>query len=335
MKIGMICRMDNSGLGTMSWEYARHLKPHKILLIDAGRGPTFPERYEDFNIRIVTGMLDSQDISWLLDDIDIFFTIETPYNWKFVTQARAKGVKSVLYTMYEMSPPKLPAEFDYYLCPSELDKRYFPLRSTIIKPPVALDRLKYEKRTIATTFIHTASHGGVSGRKGTQLFLDAIPLVKNPNAKFKIFTWKPFTSNDPRVTIEVVNFKNYWQAWREGDVLVYPQDYNGMCLPIQEAMASGLAVISTDIFPFNTFLHKDLLFKPESMYKTRCAPSLNETDAAKITPESIAEKIDSICGKDISEYSLHGLKWSEQNSWDKLYEEYENHFLSLVQEREI
>ena len=34
--------------------------------------------------------------------------------------------------------------------------------------------------------------------------------------------------------------------------------------------------------------------------------------------------------KDISKYSEYGLEWSKKNSWEKLYEKYENTFLSLV-----
>ena len=48
MRIGIIARYDNSGLGTMCWEYARHLKPAKVLLVANGVYQTFPERFEEF-----------------------------------------------------------------------------------------------------------------------------------------------------------------------------------------------------------------------------------------------------------------------------------------------
>ena len=47
----MICRYDNSGVGTLSWEFARHLKPHKILLVENQVHKTFPERYDEFNTK--------------------------------------------------------------------------------------------------------------------------------------------------------------------------------------------------------------------------------------------------------------------------------------------
>ena len=44
---GLIARADNSGLGTLSWEFARHLKPDKVLLVSNGVFQTFPERFEN------------------------------------------------------------------------------------------------------------------------------------------------------------------------------------------------------------------------------------------------------------------------------------------------
>ena len=141
--------------------------------------------------------------------------------------------------------------------------------------------------------------------------------------KLIIYSWKNLSTQDPRVLIRKVNFRNYWQIWREGDALVYPQDYNGICLPVVEALASGMAVISTDIFPFNEYLPKDLLFKPRKMYRTRADKGLLEVDAAIISPKDIAQKIDFIANKDISEYSEYGRKWAEKNNWFSLLPKYE------------
>ncbi len=245
-RIGMICRFDNSGLGTLSWEFSRHLKPDKILLIQNGVFQTFPERYkewEDGRIKIVHpfGTVTPKQADWLLEDIDILFTCETFYDWSLVKRARPKGVKTVLYTMYEMTQEIMSLHPTHYLCPSELDMKYFP-EGTLLPPPIATDRLIWKERKIAKHFVHSGSHSGVSGRKGTQLLLDAIPLVKTQDIKFTIYSWQANfqVPDDPRIEVKVVNFKNYWQMWREGDVLIYPQDYNGICLPIVEAMSSGL-----------------------------------------------------------------------------------------------
>lgn len=326
MNLAMVCRADNSGLGTMSWEYARHLKPKKVLIIDAERGVMFPERYKDFETKTVKNKLTPDVFEWIFDDIDILLSIETFYDYSLIKEARRRNVKTALITMFEMQRDPIPLHADLYICPSKLDIEYFPDNKVFIPPPIATDRLLWKLRKKANTFIHSASHGGMSGRKGTQLFLDAIPLVKNQNVKFVIYCWQNDykVSDDPRVELKVVNFKNYWQLWREGDVLVYPQGCNGICLPIIEAMAAGLAVITTDIYPFNEYMPKELLFKPYESFKIRMAPGLMEVTDYRINPGSIAEKIDKIAGKSISRFSEYGKSWAEKNSWKVLLSKYQH-----------
>ena len=332
-RIGFLARYDNSGLGTLSWEFTRHLKFDKILLIKNGVYETFPERYEGFDTQKVDGMMSPEQRNWILTDIDILFTIETFYDWGLVAEARKRGIKTILYTMYEMTHEEMPYFPDLLLCPSKLDYDVFKdysTKVTYLPVPVATDRLIHRTRHIAKTFIHSGSHGGMSGRKGTYVFLEAIEKVKTKDIKFKIFTWSShYSSSDPRVEIINVNFKNYWQMWREGDMLVYPQDYNGICLPVIEAMSSGLGVITTDIYPFNEYLPKELLFGHDGLYKTRAAPSFIETDAAKLDPQKIADKIDEWANKDISEFSLYGKKWAKENSWDRLLPKYQEVFNNI------
>ena len=327
----MIARFDNSGLGTLSWEFARHLRPDKVLLVENGQFITFPERYKDFEVKHALYSVSQKLKDWLLTDIDILFTAETFYDWSLVKECRSRGVKSILYTMYEMTHSPMVAHPDLFLCPSRLDYDVMPEPKKYLPVPLATDRLIWQKRTKAHTFIHSASHGGMSGRKGTQLFLDAIPLVKNQDVKFKIFAWKDEYKipNDKRVEFLPIQFQNYWQLWREGDVLVYPQDYNGICLPVVEAMASGLGVITTDIYPFNEYMPRELLFGHRGKYKTRAAKGLMETEAVKISSEDIAVKIDEWANKDISKFSLYGKNYAKAHSWDVLLPKYEKLFNNI------
>jgi glycosyltransferase involved in cell wall biosynthesis len=150
--------------------------------------------------------------------------------------------------------------------------------------------------------------------------------------RFIIYSWEPLEGElpkDERLIIKPLQFENYWQAWREGDVLVYPQDYNGISLPVVEALASGLGVISTDIYPFNEYLPKELLFKPVEMYTTRAASRLMPTSAARINPSTIAALINRWAGLDISEFSRYGKTWAMKHSWEKLLPKYETFFNHL------
>ena len=321
MNLGMICRGDNSGLGTLSWEFARHLKPQKVLLVENGVFQVFPERYKDFE---VTRPQFKIDYNWL-NGLDVLFTIETFYDWTLVKETRARGIKTVLMTMVEMTLDPLPYIPDVLLCPSKLDYETFKdfgAEIVYLPIPLAEDRLIWKERKEVKTLIHSGSHSGMGGRKGTQLLLDAL---KHAQSDFKliIYTWKQFQANDPRVEVQQVNFKNYWQLWREGDVLVYPQGANGICLPIVEAMASGLGVITTDIFPFNEYMPKELLFKPSGFRKVRMGARLREVEDPILDPKILAEKIDEVVNKnDLQEVSNYGRMYGENHSWEKLLPDY-------------
>src|SRR3990167_5653087 len=98
MRIGMIARYDNSGLGTLSWEFARHLKPSKVVLVANGVYQKFPERYVEFENRIsrLTSRVDEDSQKWLLEDIDVLLTFETFYSWELIKKAKDKGIKTAL-----------------------------------------------------------------------------------------------------------------------------------------------------------------------------------------------------------------------------------------------
>jgi glycosyltransferase involved in cell wall biosynthesis len=324
LRIGLIARYDNSGLGTMCWEFARHLKPVKVLLVSNGIYQTFPERYDEFETRTnpARNVFSNEIKDWLTEDIDVLLTIETFYDHSIIKTCRTKGVKTAQLTMCELLPSKIPIYPDLFLCPSKLDMEMTPEHNKVlVSPPFNLEKLKWRKRDIARVFVHTASHGGISGRKGTHFILEAMKHVKS-DIKLIIYSWRSFVCNDPRVEVRVQNFKNYWQCWQEGDVLIYPQDFNGICLPICEAMCSGMAVITTNIFPFNEYLHPDLMFDPTGFRDVRVSPTLVKVKGAIIDPKKIAEKIDLIANKDIGKYSEFGKKWAEKNSWGVLLPKY-------------
>src|SRR3990167_2394581 len=316
VRIALIARADNSGLGTLSREFARHLKPAKILIVQNGVYQIFPERYSDFPNRIIPAnkTMSQEDKDWLLDGVDVLLTLETFYDWGIIKDCRRKGVKTALYTMFEMTRKELPLHPDLFICPSKLDVEYFKeYNHVLLPPPVATDRLIWKKREKAETFIHVASHGGINLRKGTIDLLDAMKFVKS-DIKMIIYTWRDFTCDDPRVEIRKVEFKNYWQLWRGGGGLLYSQGANGIALPVIEAMSCGMAVLTTDAFPFNEYFPKELLFKPARSYKTVIFTGLMEVEDYVMSPENIAEKIDFIAGGNITGYSEYGRRWGLENS---------------------
>lgn len=326
-RIAFIARGDNSGLGSCSWELFRHLKPERVLIVQNGVFPIFPERYEGARVLGGEESMTTEVQDWLMDGMDVVISIETFYSNDLCERARKKGVKTALVTMCEMVDLAHVQKPDLNICPSKLDMDLMGEPKVYIPWPVATDRLVWKKRETANTFVHIGSHGGMKGRKGTGLLVEATRYMKS-DAKIIIYSWQGFYTTDKRIETRFIQFKNYWQCWKEGDVLVYPQNGNGICLPTVEAFASGLGVITTDIYPFD-FFPQPLLIKPTSIETKAVQDGLQPIPMATIDPREIARLIDTWHGKDIGEFSLAGKAWAEENSWEKLLPSYETALYDL------
>lgn len=263
-------------------------------------------------------------IGELIEKSDVIFAIETFFDWKIIPQAREKGKKTVLMPMYECTgtPPYQP---DLILTPSDLDQDYYP-DGVRINVPVDLAQLKPRIRSRAEVFVHNAGNGGLGGRNGTRELLEALQHVKSP-IKLILRSQVPIkVPNDPRLDYREGTFEDIWS---EGDVFVFPEKFNGLSLPIQEAFASGMPVMCGARHPMTSWLPNEILI-PVKGYKTeRLAVSFQ---SAQLSPIDIAMSIDNCYNKDITNLSRLGIVWGQENSWQKLKGKYEKLMLQLLAE---
>jgi len=233
------------------------------------------------------------------------------------------------------------------------------------------DWVPYRKRERAEVFVHNAGHGGLKGRNGTAELIEAIWLVKSP-AKFIIrsqdqLEWETgggcWTSTADE---SLINSKGQTlilqigsmlrdSLYTEGDVFIFPEKFNGLSLPLQEARAAGMLVMATDRFPMNTWLpskmktgmstmsFKEERYNPlvplpgtvrvsdeeinplipvQGYTRQRAAARFLEFDEAVIDPKDIAAKIDEWYGRDISAYSESAVEWRRSMSWGVLGPKY-------------
>lgn len=249
----------------------------------------------------------------LIERSDVIFGIETFFNWKVIPKAREKGKKTVLMPMYECTPYPNPYVADLILSPSLLDLDYYPGSTLVIVPTGAVPRLRERARV----FVHNAGNGGLGGRNGTKELLEALQHVRSP-IKLILRSQVPLkVPNDPRIDYRLGTFENIWD---EGDVFIFPEKFNGLSLPIQEAFASGMLVMCGDRRPMNKWLPTEPLIPVDNYKKERIAV---EFSCAQFSPKAIAEAIDEWYDKDISHYSQLGITWGQQNSWNNLKGIYE------------
>lgn len=256
-----------------------------------------------------------KDYGELLDKVDEIWFFETPFNWHYITQARAKGVKTVLVAMYECTHYPLPYFPDRIIGGSLLEEQLF--KAEHINVPVP-DEIRWKQRTKAKVFVHNAGHGGLAGRNGTRELIEALKYVKSP-IKLLIRSQVPVKCDDPRVEVQIGDLP-YEELFNQGDVFIYPDKFGGSCLPLQEAHASGMAVMASNRFPTNTWLPNEMLIPIDGYKKERI---FREFDSAILDHKKIAETIDYWYDEDISRFSLAGKKWGRENSWKRLKPKYE------------
>ncbi len=265
----------------------------------------------------------------LIEKCDIIIGFETFFDWKVIPKARAKGKKTVFIPMYECSPFPNPYQADLILNPSALDQKYYPQGTQITIPVTAT----WRERAVAKTFVHNAGNGGIGGRNGTKEVLEAMEHVKSP-IRLLVRTQAPLqvesslsrkVEEDDRIEIRHGTFDDIWS---EGDVFLFPEKFNGLSLPLQEAFASGMLVMCGDRFPMNEWLPKEPLIPVSGYHKERLAV---EFDLAEFSPVVIAEKIDEWFNRDIKSFSRLGREWNETHNWTRLKGKLEELLLPLLE----
>jgi glycosyltransferase involved in cell wall biosynthesis len=63
-----------------------------------------------------------------------------------------------------------------------------------------------------------------------------------------------FNTKDKRLTLSQDNVKNREDLYNGFDAMVLPRRYAGLCLPMNEALISGMPVFMTDVSPNNQIL---------------------------------------------------------------------------------
>lgn len=319
MRVGSIVFATDQGLGILAKSFFDNDVLTDVLVLRHGRRPEheewFPSCTRVGDVRRLKDHLD-----WFLS-LDALLCFETPFDWDLFNLLRGK-VKTVLMPMHECMPAVLPSLPDLMLCPSELDLRCYGGRYCAGRfLPVPVD-VPWRKRERAEVFVHRSGNGSFYDRNGTQTLLQAMKYVKSP-IKLVLQSQIPVENvpNDPRIDYRLGTIP-YSQLWDDGDVFVFCERFNGLCLPLQEARAAGMLVIAGDRFPINTWLPKESLVMVSDIEIKRISPMCCEFDSAVYSPVDVADIIDWWFARDISSYSLSGKDWAESVSWDSLKEKY-------------
>lgn len=303
--IGSIVLATDQGLGYLAKEFYDKGVLDKVAILPHKNRVNHYEWYKG----------DLLSVEELLGRVDTLLFFETPLIGEVIPECKKRGIKMVMIPMYECSNYDIVQQMDLILSPSLLDWDHYPTSTTV---PIPVD-VPWTLRKTAKTFVHNAGNGGLDGRNGTAELLEAMKYVKSP-IKLIIRTQSlDISTDDPRVTIE--GHVSRETLFSVGDVFIFPEKFNGLSLPLQEAYASGMLVMATDRYPINTWLPKEPLIRTRGEIETRVYRTVQK---AIIDPKDIAAMIDAWYGQDITEYSRMGKRWADMHSWDNLRDLYLN-----------
>lgn len=328
MRVGTVCYATSRGLGHLARDFRRHGLVTDTYVVRHPSVPTNADWYPNAPWTPLKPFRTDEVYRWCLG-LDALLLFETPFDWHLLRMLRGK-VRTFLVTMYECTP-RFHTAPDVYLCPSDLDLRYFPREKSVrVRLPV---EYPWRLRTRAEHFVHNGGYLGVKAkgrvmREGTTTLIEAMRHVRSP-VRLTIRVQENVPAEYLKVVTEDARIDYhagtvpYEALYATGDVAVGCQRWNGCSLPLQEAFASGMLVMNTDRFPANTWLPRGPLIPcPGRIEDSSIGGPYTRFDEADPDPHNVAAAIDKWYGTDITEYSLAGKKWAEENSWAALLPEW-------------
>jgi len=321
MRLGLIARADDGGLGTLTQEFAYHLNVERALIVDLGykaRGETREERIKEIvpDARTTTYPFGDEALRWLVDGLDVVYTAETPYNINLYDIANEVGCRVVLHAMPELLKPEYSSHAVWLPTTWHQDNID---HSRVIPVPVATERFTFNQRTKVNTLLHVPGEA-MEDRNGTDLLMAALPFVMSKLvlvvAGSKL---RPHRVNNVTVTGRSW-CKEYWENYTDDiDLIVIPRRYGGLCLPIQEAAACGIPSLMLGVEPQTGWPGFRVPAKIENV--TRMAGG--NFDVYGCSPQVLALEIDRVCKLDIGYASNAVHEWARLLGWDRWTDVYE------------
>ena len=309
MRLGIIARSDKTGLGNQTYELTKMLNPTKVLLINSthfNQNQQFPELYEGYNVMETSrGFATDKEAAAFLEGLDAVLSCETFYSTTLIDLAKKMGIKTLLQYNFEFLDNLKHLDWplpDVLISPSfwNFDLVYdkFSSRCKVVHlpPPVSEERFA-KARSInqngnLNKILHVAGKIADADRNGTNTVMEMLKYstanyelvikVQNPERLEDI-------SRDPRLSIDTSNPDSNMDLYSGFDAMVLPRRYAGLCLPMNEALMSGLPVFMTDVSPNNFILPKDWLIESKQIGKIKTRSILPVYEA---NPRKLAEAID-------------------------------------------
>lgn len=342
MTLGLVARADQRGIGIMTAEFHRHMKPDKVLVVSHGQWPQDFDQYMDASWASVVDLnlkdlsLDESVCRAFLEGLDVVYCVETLYDWRFKQWAEDAGCRVVIHGMPELYSTRdhangRPQPDEWWWPTPWLLGEYSALPEGRLLPVPCADRdvtardplPDYEPLRV----LHVGGVRAASDRNGTVDFCESLRYLRQPVVATIITQESGLQGTlnglPPNVEAHVVvnGVPNRWDMYANQHALVLPRKYGGLCLPALEAVACGLTVVLPDCAPNDIWPGRRI---PTHGMSGQLCP-FGYVPSANISPRSIAKTIDALAAdrKQLGRDMHDSYMWATANRWDHWKPAYE------------
>lgn len=340
LRLGIIARAEDRGLGIQTWEACRHLNPDRVLLIDPGDAAGgFPQHTHRFaptksggehawalwTVPWSHGTLPEEPVREFLKGLDVVYTAETFYDWRIPEWAAEAGVGAVCHVNPELYPNNrgnLPITW-WSATNWRLD--FLPPGTRVVPMPVATERFAHATYPgdRPVRFLHVAGHRAHADRNGTTTVFRASRHMRSTatliiRGQDEVLPVEQAPGPGVELLCEPHGVANYWRLYADADVLVMPRRYGGLCLPVQEAAAAGLALVLSDCEPNRMW--------PGVHVPTRILTEIQVPHGRiplhEVHDGELAEVLDTLADDPdrVRQLQVESLQWAAAHSWSALTE---------------
>lgn len=332
MTLGVVARADQSGLAQLTHQVIDRLKPDRVLVVDLGaqnRGRYDAHRYHDLASRVFTvqhpdGWNDAA-LHGFLGGLTHCFSAETFYAPRFPDVAVSYGVRTHLYVMpelFRLGSPELRA--DRYWYPCDTGPQHPMLRGTAVGilpwwSPTEQAGMFRDFPDPPLTFIHPTG-AAMEDRNGTRAVLAACEHLQYEADVIIVGHAQRFgdQARIGKATVRRMSRVDDWtDLYRLGDVLLLPRRYGWLSLPMYEAAAFGMPVITTDLWPQSAWF-ADF---PDCLVRTNGTPEARNMKGGSILiaqadPLDLARAMDRIAYPGtLPRYGSMIREWASAHDW--------------------
>lgn len=312
MKLGVIARADDRGLGNQTWEVARNLNPERVLVVRSpgSERQGFEPHLDRFpGATVVTdkaGALPEDVVREWLDGLDVVYSAECLYDVRLADWAHVHGVATVIHANPEFFRPDDVHPTAWW---SATDWRLdtLPEGARVVPMPAPIDRFDEPDYDLPMSVLHVGGRPATGDRNGTDIALAVAGLL--PDVPFTVTSQSDLGSSLENVTV-TRHQGDYWTLYADHTVLLMPRRYGGLCLPVIEASAAGLAPIMLDVDPNRAWPAELVPATPAHDVRVPAGP----IKAYQGDPHQLADLIRASGPTQ----RQRARDWAEAHSWDAL-----------------